>query len=650
MAELANNTKLRDDFALWSHAYDTSPNPMLALEERYLARILPPLDGKDVLDVGCGTGRWLKRLAVSPARSLTGIDFSPEMLARAAEKLDPRVVLALGNATSLPIAACSADVVLASFVASYVWDLDAFAAELWRVGRPASTIYVSDVHAETAAACNWKRAFHAFQYVELTARERSIQQVISGLQNAGFVTKWQLELPFELPDLETFRQAGKLDAFYAAAGRPGIYILEMQRARYRAAGRAPQDQCRQTSITDAQVALDADAAIEASIDVSGTRIVSMRSSRQTQSRTHSHVARSLRLDGYLLLPGLINAHDHLEFGLYPNLGRGSYADCAEWARDIQENESAIICKHQSIPRDVRLWWGAIRNLLCGVTTVCHHNPLYPELLSDDFPVRVVTNFGWAHSPAMDAELDEKFKKTPADAPFVVHACEGLDDDSAKELLVLDEGGLLGDRTILVHGLALDAAGVALLNCRGAALVCCPSSNRFLFGRTHDRATITSVRRLLLGSDSPLTAVGTLLDEVRIAHRELGISARDLYEMLSARAAHIFRLSDGEGSLRPNGIADLIAVRDMGLSPAETLARLSMCDIEMVMVRGRVQLASPELLQRLPPDLCAGLQALEIDSALRWVRAPLARLFRQAERVLGSEIKISGKRVLHVGTA
>ena len=92
---------------------------------------------------------------------------------------------------------------------------------------------------------------------------------------------------------------------------------------------------------------------------------------------------------------LINAHDHLEFSLFPNIGNGRYQNAAEWARDIHENHAALIEQHRKVPRSVRLWWGGIRNLLCGVTTVCHHNPITPELLSSGFPVRVVSEFGWA---------------------------------------------------------------------------------------------------------------------------------------------------------------------------------------------------------------------------------------------------------------
>ena len=83
-------------------------------------------------------------------------------------------------------------------------------------------------------------------------------------------------------------------------------------------------------------------------------------------------------------------------------------------------------------------------------------------------------------------------------------------------------------------------GVALLNRRDASLVWCPSSNRFLFGRTREREEVISVRHLLLGSDSPLTAAGDLLDEVRIAHDEVGIPSRaNLSHVVSARRRVLF---------------------------------------------------------------------------------------------------------------
>ena len=57
-------------FDAWSEVYDTQPNPLLALEERVLGSMMPDVRGLDVLDAGCGTGRWLQRLARSLSEEL----------------------------------------------------------------------------------------------------------------------------------------------------------------------------------------------------------------------------------------------------------------------------------------------------------------------------------------------------------------------------------------------------------------------------------------------------------------------------------------------------------------------------------------------------------------------------------------------------
>src|SRR5271170_5801850 len=76
-------------FGLWSQVYDDQLNPLLSLEQRLLARMLPDVRGLDVLDAGCGTGRWLAYLAAQSPRSLVGVDACPEMLARASAKSIP---------------------------------------------------------------------------------------------------------------------------------------------------------------------------------------------------------------------------------------------------------------------------------------------------------------------------------------------------------------------------------------------------------------------------------------------------------------------------------------------------------------------------------------------------------------------------------
>ena len=55
---------------------------MLSLERRILEPLLPPLADLDVIDLGCGTGRWLQILHAAGARRVLGVDFSPEMFAQ----------------------------------------------------------------------------------------------------------------------------------------------------------------------------------------------------------------------------------------------------------------------------------------------------------------------------------------------------------------------------------------------------------------------------------------------------------------------------------------------------------------------------------------------------------------------------------------
>lgn len=71
---------------------------------RALLRALPEgFHPRRILDVCCGTGALLSRLArVYPEAALTGLDFSPAMLARAAERVGQRPRLILGDQNDLP--------------------------------------------------------------------------------------------------------------------------------------------------------------------------------------------------------------------------------------------------------------------------------------------------------------------------------------------------------------------------------------------------------------------------------------------------------------------------------------------------------------------------------------------------------------------
>ncbi len=432
---------------------------------------------------------------------------------------------------------------------------------------------------------------------------------------------------------------------------PAIYILQLRKqAAPPTRTQSNSEQPSALHIDGANYAVGPDTTTRASITIERGCIHLISSQSPGHERNASGSDRDSRPPGYLLLPGLINAHDHLEFGLFPNLGAGPYQNSAEWAKEIHRTHTSTIARHRKVPKATRLWWGAIRNLLCGVTTVCHHNPLSRELLSTDFPIRVLSKFGWAHSLEMDPNLIHNYDHTPANLPFVLHAAEGVDAKSAQEIFDLDRMQVLDDRTVLVHGLALNQKSVALLNRRRSALIICPTSNQFLFHCVPSSVFIKSVNTVVLGSDSPLTAAGDLLNEISFARNQIGLEANTLYEMVTGRSANVLRLRNGEGHIKAGSIADIIAVRDKGLTPAETIAQLTFDQVELVVLSGRVQLASAALYDRLPDSLKAGLQSLIVDGHQRWLRAPIANLLNEARKAIGRDIRLGGKKVDHAGTA
>ncbi len=155
------------------------------------------------------------------------------------------------------------------------------------------------------------------------------------------------------------------------------------------------------------------------------------------------------LEGAFVLPGLVNAHDHLELNHYGALKRReAYASAADWIADLQPvlRTDPVVRRNRRFPLSARLFVGALKNLLAGVTTVAHHNPRYREI-GPRFPIRVVERYGWAHSFLLErrpagargepgGDVRTRCLRTPPDRPFIVHLAEGFDRDAASELAVL----------------------------------------------------------------------------------------------------------------------------------------------------------------------------------------------------------------------
>lgn len=100
--------------------------------------------GERVLDVGCGTGVLARTAAdcVAAEGQVTGLDLNDGMLA-VARRLRPQLDWRQGDATALPFADASYDVVMSQFALMYFSDRTAALKEMLRVLRPGGRLAVA---------------------------------------------------------------------------------------------------------------------------------------------------------------------------------------------------------------------------------------------------------------------------------------------------------------------------------------------------------------------------------------------------------------------------------------------------------------------------------------------------------------------------
>lgn len=209
-----------------------------------------------ILDIGCGTGMLLKRLADRfPGVPLTGIDLAPGMVALARQALagHQTVEIVTGDAEQLPYPAERFDLVVSTSTFQWLENLDTAFAEVARVLKPGGAFRFALFGEGTLRELkeSYRQALHrhggtgdrTHQFLGTAPVHRSLEQAaFTGIQ------VWSRDEVEQHPDVPTLlRTLKRIGASNATTSHPAglgerrimLSMMEIYEQTYRVEGALP---------------------------------------------------------------------------------------------------------------------------------------------------------------------------------------------------------------------------------------------------------------------------------------------------------------------------------------------------------------------------------------------------------------------------
>jgi len=326
-----------------------------------------------------------------------------------------------------------------------------------------------------------------------------------------------------------------------------------------------------------------------------------------------------------IYPGMIELHNHLAYDalpLFPVPRR--YAKREEWQgtvgyRRYVSGPAGVIA---SVPELIRatIRYVECKSLISGTTTS-------QGLTLRSAPIKhlyqgIVRNAELPDAPGLPPARPKIGDVTPADRDAflgsltgpgarLLHLAEGLPTSAAARQHFLDlqiskDTWAIKPEFVGIHATALTADDLAIVAQHGGSVVWSPFSNLILYGSTTNIAAAVRLGiTVALGSDWSPTASKNLLNELKVAQiwsddQKLGLTSRQLVEMVTVSPARILGWQGSLGSIEPGKLADLTVVAGQTEDPYDHLVGATETDIRLVVIDGTGRYGTPALLQRLSP--------------------------------------------------
>jgi len=343
---------------------------------------------------------------------------------------------------------------------------------------------------------------------------------------------------------------------------------------------------------------------------------SIRGKRVFVSNDNSHSADDIVVENSIAFPGLINIHDHLKYSWYKRIGKDAkigeeeqhYNNVYEWLIDLYKAFENVF-RNTKDELDIMFQLGLYKQIFSATTTVVNHSRhsknvlnskdqyidivediesellVQPELISDvtSHPLSFGTNLKEAHYRAINS--------VPQKA-FMIHAAEGSDEFTRKEISILDKLGILTPQTILVHCINADNRDIKLIAEKRCTVVSCPYTSHSLIGNIVDvREILSNGINFCIGTDSSCSGSRNLLAALNYAQElfkerfDIDISSSDLFNMVTCNPAKALMLENKIGKIDDGFSADIAIIDKKSDNPYDDILSCNPEDIIALWSKG-----------------------------------------------------------------
>ena len=211
----------------WAASYDDK-DPSTLLDEPFLSEHLQPFPGCRILDIGCGTGRYLRCVASADCR-IIGVDLSRTMLAKARQSLGAStdVCFVQASARALPFTSSSFDRVMSGLVVDHLASAEQLFDEIARLLTPNGHAVVAAVHPDMQRLTGRHITIQdgTPEAIHIPGHIHEVQDLLAAVGDAGLTVTAMEEPPM------TSAMIKHRPAWKHKIGRPALLLLALAKRR-----------------------------------------------------------------------------------------------------------------------------------------------------------------------------------------------------------------------------------------------------------------------------------------------------------------------------------------------------------------------------------------------------------------------------------